>query len=346
MLFWRCLLVILPLVAPAAVALGAQTQPYARATGTAQANEIQVVRSLLALADTQTDLGKLKVTIDKLIDSRVDERETVRMLDAMASAVRLSPDYGSTGDAKVRALRRYLYEPSAANDYQPFQYDLTDPLGHDIRNKLLSNYLNTRKGNCVTMPLLFVILGQRLGIDITAAIAPKHILVKFNSEEYGRWINLEATSGANPARDVWLRQQFPSITDEAIANGIYLQPLSKKEVAAVIVQTLAEFYYYQQQYDETIVVSSLVLEHYPKDVGAMTLNGAAYLRLLHKHFLDKYPSSDQIPVVEQGYFQFLAQNNTGWFNKAEALGWRQETEAQEGQYQQKVDRARQQNAPN
>jgi hypothetical protein len=240
----------------------------------------------------------------------VDERATLQKLDAMASAVRLSPEYGSTGDAKVRALRRYLYEPSAANDHQPFQYDLADPLGHDIRNKLLSNYLNTRKGNCVTMPLLFVILGQHLGIDVTAATAPKHLLVKFNSEEYGRWINLEATSGANPARDVWIRQQFPSITDEAI------------------------------------VVSSLVLEHYPKDVSAMTLSGAAYLRLLHKHFLDKYAASDQIPIVERGYFHYLAQNNAGWFNKAEALGWRQETEEQEGQYQQKVDRARQRNALN
>jgi hypothetical protein len=104
------------------------------------------------------------------------------------------PELGHSGDSKVRASRRYLYEPSAANDHEAFHYDLTDALGHDTRNKLLSNYLATKKGNCVTMPLLFVILGQRLGIDLTLATAPKYLLVRFNSQEYGQRINLEATS--------------------------------------------------------------------------------------------------------------------------------------------------------
>jgi hypothetical protein len=85
----------------------------------------------------------------------------------------------------------------------------------------------------------------------------------------------------------------------------------------------------------------LILEYYPKDVGAMTMNGAAYLRLLRRNFLEKYPSSDQIPVSQRSYLQYLAQNTQQWFSKAEALGWREETKDEADQYQQRIDRARQ-----
>lgn len=174
--------------------------------------------------------------------------------------------------------------------------------------------------------------------------APKHLLVKFNSTEHGRWINLEATSGANPARDVWLRQQFPTITDDSISNGVYLQPLTRKETVAEMTEALADYHFKRQEYDKAIAVARVALEYYPKDVGAMTLNGVAYLRLLHERFLDKYPSPNAIPTSERGYYQYLAQNNAEWFAKAQALGWREPTKEEDDEYLQDVDRARQRKA--
>jgi hypothetical protein len=143
---------------------------------------------------------------------------------------------------------------------------------------------------------------------------------------------------------VWIRQQFPTITDDSISNGVYLQPLSKKETVAEMTEALADYHFKRQEYDKAIAVSRVALEYYPKDVGAMTLNGVAYLRLLHQHFLDKYPSRDVIPTNERGYYQYLAQNNEEWFAKAQALGWRQPTKEEDDEYLQDVDRARQRKA--
>jgi regulator of sirC expression with transglutaminase-like and TPR domain len=302
--------------------------------------ELQAILAELKKPPTEIDLGRAKIAFDKLIDPSINVDATLGKLDAMASRIRLMPEFGPTGDDRVRALRRYLYEPNASNDFQAFQYDREDPLGHDIRNKLLSNYLVSRKGNCVTMPELFVILGQRLGIDVTTSSAPKHVLVKFNSQEFGRWINLEATSGANPARDEWLQQQFPSMTPAAIKSGLYLRPLTKREAAAALAETVAEYHFEQQQYEKAIAVASLILEYYPKDAGAMTLNGAAYARLIRARFMDKYPTSAQIPVSEQANFQYLSENNRMWFSRAEALGWREETKEEEDQYLRKVGNGR------
>ena len=55
----------------------------------------------------------------------------------------------------AQVLRSYLYDAGTWNHRQPFRYDLEgDPLGREIPGKLLTNYLATRKGNCVSMPTL------------------------------------------------------------------------------------------------------------------------------------------------------------------------------------------------
>lgn len=303
------------------------------------------VRKLLARAPDDIDLASAKLVIDKIVKPQINIEETLRHIDAIVARVRKMPEFGESAVSRAIALQRYIYNAGAWNDYEPFTYDLDDPLGSNINNKLLPTYLATKKGNCVTMPFLFIILGQRLGIDVTATTAPNHLLVKFRNES-GVWINLEATSGANPARESWIRQQSPSITDEAIANGVYLQPLSKKETVAVMATVLAERYLQLQQYRKAIATADLVLEFYPKDVAMMTLKAVAYGRMARTHFVEKYPSPRQIPVSQRGYFEYLSRSYYIWFAKAEALGWREETREEKSEYLQQIKTAREQKSVN
>lgn len=54
------------------------------------------------------------------------------------------------------------------------------------------------------MPILFLILGDRLGLDMALASAPLHMFVRWRDSS-GRTLSLETTSGAHPARDAWFR---------------------------------------------------------------------------------------------------------------------------------------------
>lgn len=301
--------------------------------------EIAGIRKILDEATGEFDLAKVNLTIDRIVDPAIDIDSNLKKIDAMVATIRAMPEFGTSGASKLLALQRYIYARGQWNEFRPFEYDMDDPFGANIKNKLLSNYLVSRKGNCVTMPFLFIILGQRLGIDLTASTAPKHVLVKWRNEG-GTWINLEATSGAAPARDVWIRQQIP-MTDEALANGVYMQPLTRKETAALMVITVAEFYFQREEYEKAIAISDLVLEHYPKHVGTMTLKASACARLMRKHFVEKYPSPNLIPPPERAYFEYLSRNNQQWFAKAEALGWREETKVDEEKYLQHIDQIRQ-----
>lgn len=296
------------------------------------------LRAILQMPEQEIDLARTKLTIDKMVDPAVDVEADLKKIDAMAAKIKTMPDYGPSSTAKMLALKRYIYDLGEWNDFRPYQYDLDDPLGTKLGNKLLPRYLESKKGNCVTMPLLFVILGQRLGIDVTAATAPLHILVKFK-DEAGTTYNLETTSGANPARDVWYREQMP-MTDEAVTNGVYLRPLTRKETVAIMVTTLAEHYFEQREFEKAITISDLTLEYYPRDVEAMVRKGSAYYRLLAKYYLSKYRSPDEIPDRAKGHFAYLSRNNLQWFAKAEALGWREPSKADDEEYLQKVSQER------
>ncbi len=297
------------------------------------------LRTILQQPEPEIDLAKAKLTIDKLIDPAIDIEAGLKKIDAMVAGIKAMPDFGTSNTAKMLALKRYLYQPGEWNNYQPYQYDLDDPLGTRIGNKLLPTYLASKKGNCVSMPFLFILLGQRLGIDVTASTAPLHVLAKVKDEMTGAWYNVEPTSGANPTRDVWYRQHLP-MTDEAIANGVYLQPLTKKETVAVMVTTLAEYYFEQREFEKAITITDLTLEYYPRDVEAMVRKASACYRLLEKYYFSKYRSPNDIPDRAKGHFEYLSRNNLQGFAKAEALGWREYRREDDEKYLQSVKEAK------
>ena len=263
---------------------------------------------------------------------------TLAQLDAMANALRAMLPAGASRRLTMDALRYHLYKASPWNDNRPFHYDLDDPFGENIRNKLLSTYLASRKGNCVSMPLLFIVLGQKLGIDVTASTAPNHVFVKYRDDD-GKLYNLETTSGAGFTRDVWMGQQYP-MTEEALASGIYMRPLTKKETVVIMVGTLLESYDQRGRQEQRIAMAKLALQHNPKDVPAILHEHQAYLALWRRDFVSKYPTPNDIPTEKRPQFMALEGNLKSLYERAYSLGWRPLDQAAEDRYRQRVMRAK------
>ena len=300
-------------------------------------SEAERISDLLDQAEDQIDFARTKLTIDKIIDPTIDIEGTLKQIHRMVEHIRTMLGSNPTSKDKVLAIKKYLYEVGPWNDSRPYRYDFDDPLGTKISNKLLSNYMASRKGNCVSMPFLFIILGQKLGIDVTASTAPLHVLVKYTDTETGITVNLETTSGANPTRDEWYRKQMP-MTDEAIANGLYLQKLSKKETAVVMATILAEYYFERHELEKTIIISDIQLAHYPKYDVAMLTKGSSFYLLLEREFVKKYPNPNMIPINERARLKYLSDSNRFWFEKAESLGWREPRKDHEADYLRTVEK--------
>lgn len=283
--------------------------------------ELEILRTILEQNESQLDIARIKLIIDKLIDHSVNIEAELDKINKMASAIRHMIPSNATPMERISAIKKYLYTPGVWNNYTSYQYDFDDPLGTKVTNKLLPNYIDNKKGNCITMPFLFIILGDRLGVNVRASLAPLHVFVKFVDSD-GNAYNLEATSGANFSRDEWYRKQMP-MTDEAIENGIYLQTLTRKETIIVMMMVLAEYYAQQKEHKKSIGIASLLLEHYPKYANAMLRMGHEFSQLLNERFITKYPDPNDIPMNQRELFQLLSNGTRYWFAKAEELGWRE-----------------------
>jgi regulator of sirC expression with transglutaminase-like and TPR domain len=280
------------------------------------------VSAILDVPDARLDYLQSKLAIDRVIDPRIDRAGTQQTIERMAATARSLAGVDADDADKLAAVRTLIYQAGPWNDNRPFAYDHNDPLGHDVRNKLLATYVRTRLGNCVSMPILFLILGDRLGANVSLAQAPHHLLIRWRQSS-GREINLECTSGGLPARDLWYRRQLPPITDEALAHGVYLHALSRRENVAAMATTVMEYLYRSQRYQEAIDVGGIILEASPNDAQTMVMQASCYGAMIHDEFEQRYPTPNLIPADLRPRYEMLESMNEQLFARAEALGWQE-----------------------
>lgn len=301
--------------------------PFSRASHPAAPDPVQVVRAAMEIPDGRIDFANAKLTFDKLYDPATDIAGRLQDIDAMAQTIRTMAGPSASSRLRLIMLRKYIYEAGAWNQNKPFQYDLSDPFGRKPANRLLSTYLATHRGNCVSMPILFVALAQRLGLHATLSTAPGHMFVKYTDDVTGKTFNLETTSGAYPARDVWMRKLMP-MTDRAIANGLYMKTLSGKEALAVMAGIVLEHEFAERKYQEAWDVAEVLRPYYPNDLAVLLAPADAALGLIQEEYLSNYPKRSDIPPELTQRLAFLEQTVSATLNHAHALGWR-ETDGEE-----------------
>ncbi len=277
----------------------------------------QTVGEILSRADEELDYAEAQIAFDRIVDPDVDGDSLAAELDRMAEAASRMAGPSASDREKLNALRTLIYESGPWNGHRPFSYD------HEgfkaLRCKLLSNYLKTRLGNCVSMPVLFLILGDRLGLNVRLGMAPQHLFIRYREGE-GPTINLETTGTALPSRDIWYRQIMP-MSDRAVASGLYLRTCSKRESVAALANTVLEFLSEKHRFNELVTACTIVLRHSPRDGNTWARQSHACYTMICDEYLDKYPSPSLIPPHLRPRYSHLARGDMQAFRMTHALGW-------------------------
>ena len=268
---------------------------------------------------SQSDLATTKLALDKLVDPSIGEAAVRRELDFLTAQARAIAGPTATDEQKINAVRRVIYKAGKWNDNRPFTYDHQDPFGLNVQNKLLSTYLRTRRGNCVSMPTLFLILADRLGLNVSFGTAPLHVFIRYTDPQ-GRAFNIETTSGANLARPEWYRQIMP-MTDRAVQSGLYLRTLTRGETVAHMATTVMEARINEGKFEEAIEIGGEILKQFPLDGHTLVKRGHAYAELLRIECIERFPSRNAMPPTVQARCDTLERRNGADFEKAEAMGW-------------------------
>lgn len=301
-----------------ASAIASQLLSPGDAAGSSLIDPAAVVRAALDVPEAALDYGAAKLAFDRLIDPATADIDVAGRLDQLEATARRLAGPGAGPDARLAALRRSLYEPGPWNEGRPFAYDQADPLGYGIANKLLANYLTTRRGNCVSMPALMLILGERLGLPVALAQAPAHVFLRYRDER-GREHNLETTSGAHPARDAWYREQMP-MSDRSVASGLYLSSLSRPDGVALLATTVLEHLRAEHRWQALLDTALAILAHVPRDATSLIFCGLAYEQF-RMELADRFSSALLVPPLLRVHWQMLVQRRDLAFDAALALGW-------------------------
>jgi hypothetical protein len=117
-------------------------------------------------------------------------------------------------------LRFGYREEFRGHDVAPARLNL---LYSDANNILLAGLLRTRRGSCVSMPLVYLVIGRRFGFPIHLVAVGKHYFVRW--EEPGYRMNIESTQ----VDKVWVTDDDSAIEWQRPAkpheSGSHRQPL-------------------------------------------------------------------------------------------------------------------------
>jgi len=250
---------------------------------------------LVSIPNGEIDLLWSNLVIDKYINQKTDIEKTYRKVEAMAAVIRKMAGDNATDLEKIAAIRKYIYTAGYWNDNQPFTYDFDNPQGRLAIHKTLDYYLTNKKGNCVSMPLLFLVLAEQLDVDMSLITVPTHLQIRYTDPKTGRSVNLETTSGANPSRPEWLKTQLPW-NDRAVETGMYLKTLTKQQMVAEMGTTILQRLYGEDKnWKEDIEVSVVILEVYPQSDIALLHISKSTENELEDVYISKYPSISAMP---------------------------------------------------
>ncbi len=111
-------------------------------------------------------------------------------------------------------------------DYDVLDFDFTEP-----SNLFLNGIVDRKLGTCVSMPMLYVALGWRLGYPIKPVAVPTHIFARWDD---GRErINIEATGYGADQPDSAYQEEF-FLSSRCIERGGELTSLTPRQTLAML----------------------------------------------------------------------------------------------------------------
>ena len=192
------------------------------------------VRSLddvLRLPEEQIDLATAALIASEYWSDMVAGRRYLEQLDAMALEIqtRLRQNRLNTNSRAIPIINQYLFDELGFK---------TISHANDPNDLFLHSVMDRRQGYCLSLSVLYLALGERLGLDLHGVVVPGHFFVRYDTGRVR--FNIETTSnGACPPDEHYIeRFHVPK-------NGfhsIYMENLNKRQTLGCFFNNLGNVY--------------------------------------------------------------------------------------------------------
>lgn len=142
------------------------------------------------------------------------------------SVQKLKPAFSQTRliEEQIQQMNRYFFEELG------FAFDRQDPLGKNPDNVHLVRVIERRKGFCLSLSLLYLVVGLELDLPLFGVKAPNHFFLRCEDHPEN-FINIETTNSGLPLPNSHYVEKL-KIDSKALMHEYYLRNLTRKEVFA------------------------------------------------------------------------------------------------------------------
>jgi hypothetical protein len=202
---------------------------------------------------------------------------------------------------------------------KPISYRFEDYQGEkDYTNMFVTKLLATSKGQCHSMPLLYLLIAEQLGAKAYLSLAPQHSFIKFPGTQ-NKLYSFETTNGSIVS-GTWITQSG-YINAKALQNHTYLDTLSTRALYGQMLNDLLLGYLKKFPYDAFAEkIRQKVLQANPRNVSALIVaaNEATQIAL-SKIRAAGNPKSADLPNFPEAYNAYLNMHSS--YEQLEATGY-------------------------
>ncbi|MCY4222805.1 MAG: tetratricopeptide repeat protein [Thiotrichales bacterium] len=228
--------------------------------------------TLVSRPDEGLDVARVALSLATDAYPDLDPGVYLAWLDAAAHAIPDASDRRMPLPERLAMLDHHLFE---VERFTGNRDDYFDP-----RNSFLNDVIERRTGIPITLSVVYLEVGWRLGLPLVPVSFPAHFLVATTGarrvfiDPFNRGTRLaSADLVTRLAPMVGGREQARRVLPHAIAS------VSRREVAMRILRNLAQIYIGRQDDSRTLVVSNRMVALDPNDAPALRERGHVLARL-------------------------------------------------------------------
>jgi regulator of sirC expression with transglutaminase-like and TPR domain len=229
-------------------------------------------RDLINRPDDEIDLAEAALLIAKSVNADLDIERYLSQIESLALqlAERLSDSLSETD--RILALNRFLFDelgfaPNVENYYDP-------------RNSFLNEVLERRVGIPISLSILYIEVGRRVGLPLRGVSFPGHFLVKCKVNDglivldpYCRGVSLSLHDLQRRLREVKGGE-----VSRAIIAGM-LVSADKKEILARVLRNLKAIYVERDEHNAALSVMEWIITLTPTDAAEVRDRGLLLAKL-------------------------------------------------------------------
>jgi len=221
----------------------------------------------------QFNLAEASLMLAQDVYPNIDIPGYVGQLDRIAEAIKKRIAGDAFAEQKLKALNYYLFNEMRFSGNIDEYYD--------PRNSYLNEVIERRTGIPITLSILYLEIGKRLGLNLKGVSFPGHFLVKL-SVKRGQLV-LDPFTGGEAQSEADLRQRLaqvlPSERAEQAQLDQYLEPATPRQIIARVLRNLKNIYMQSGRHEQALAVMHRMLLVMPESAEELRDRGLLYQKL-------------------------------------------------------------------